>query len=294
MRFVSYLLEGDAALGLGLVDDDGITVRPVRLRGSERPVTDLVTLIDDWPAIRNELVAAEDTGPGGGGAADAADAGLRSRLLTGCVRPRAQRMTNNPPGGQGCDQSMAWISSPRSGIPGRRWSAYTVSAGPRTSTSTRPRRWPVRAVIRLDLPGHGRSPLPGGDPDSIGGWANHIEALLDSLGIATAALVGHSVVTLIATDFAATQPTRVSKLALLDALKTQPPQGKEATRTRAATVRERGMEAVADTIVGAATSERTQRDNPVAATFCGSCCSGSPPPMPRPARRSQPAPAAPS
>ncbi|MCW2859783.1 MAG: hypothetical protein JWP48_1491 [Actinoallomurus sp.] len=69
MRFVSYLLDGDAALGLGLVDDDGITVRPVRLRGSERPVTDLVTLTDDWPAIRNELVAAADrppSGPSGG------------------------------------------------------------------------------------------------------------------------------------------------------------------------------------------------------------------------------------
>jgi hypothetical protein len=82
MRFVSCLLDGDAALGLGLVDDDVITVRPVRLRGSERPVTDLVTLIDDWPAIRNELVAAEDTGPGGAGAADA---GLGSRPLSGCV-----------------------------------------------------------------------------------------------------------------------------------------------------------------------------------------------------------------
>jgi hypothetical protein len=47
MRFVSYLLDGDATLALGLIDDDGITVRPVRLSGSERPVTDLVTLTDD-------------------------------------------------------------------------------------------------------------------------------------------------------------------------------------------------------------------------------------------------------
>jgi 2-keto-4-pentenoate hydratase/2-oxohepta-3-ene-1,7-dioic acid hydratase in catechol pathway/pimeloyl-ACP methyl ester carboxylesterase len=496
MRFVGYLLDGDAVLGL--VDDDETIVRPVRLRDSERPVTDLVTLINDWPAIRNELVAAEDTGPDG---ADTADAGFGSRPLTDCVLLPPVRSDRNVicvgrnyrehatefsrsgfdasdsggssaasgdaaparpvvftkaatcligagdaidphlgvtaavdyegelaviigRGGRGIAAADAWdhvwgytlfndvtardlqrdhkqwflgksldtfgpmgpyavtadevdpaslrittrvngelrqdaplsdlifdipallatISAGMTLRPGdviatgtpagvgigfdpprylRDGDVVSISApglgtlinrvaapAPRATNDEQPtRRTGMRPVngkdlfvevegsgpavvfvhglggttnfyqhqaqalagthtiVRFDLSGHGRSPLPGGEPVSIEGWADDIEALLDSLGIATAALVGHSMGTLIAAHFAAGRPQRVSKLALLGAVKAQPPQGKEATRTRAATVREHGMEAVADTIVAAATSERTRRDNPAAAAF---------------------------
>jgi len=73
--------------------------------------------------------------------------------------------------------------------------------------------------------------------------------------------------TLIAARLAATRPERVSKLALLGALRAQPEPAKQSTRQRAATVREKGMEAVAPGIVAAATSERTRHDHPALAAF---------------------------
>jgi 3-oxoadipate enol-lactonase len=120
-------------------------------------------------------------------------------------------------------------------------------------------------VIRFDLAGAGRSPLTG--TPSIESWTADAEAILDEFGIAAAAVVGHSMGTLIAARLAATRPDRVSKLALLGALRAQPEQAKQATRQRAATVREKGMEAVAPGIVAAATSQRTRRDHPALAAF---------------------------
>jgi 3-oxoadipate enol-lactonase len=120
-------------------------------------------------------------------------------------------------------------------------------------------------VIRFDLAGAGRSPLTG--TPSIESWAADAEAILDHFGIAAATVVGHSMGTLIAVRLAATRPERVTKLALLGALRAQPEQAKQATRQRAATVREKGMEAVAPGIVAAATSERTRHDHPALAAF---------------------------
>jgi 3-oxoadipate enol-lactonase len=120
-------------------------------------------------------------------------------------------------------------------------------------------------VIRFDLEGAGRSPLTG--TPSIESWASDAEAILDQFGIGEAAVVGHSMGTLIAAHLAVSRPERVSKLALLGALRAQPDQAKKATRQRAATVREKGMEAVAPGIVAVATSERTRRDHPALAAF---------------------------
>lgn len=120
-------------------------------------------------------------------------------------------------------------------------------------------------VIRFDLTGAGRSPLTG-RPD-IETWARDAEDVLDFEGIDSAAVVGHSMGTIVAAHLAATRPSRVSKLALLGALRAQPDQAKQATRERAATVREEGMEAVAPGIVAAATSERTRREQPAVAAF---------------------------
>ncbi len=120
-------------------------------------------------------------------------------------------------------------------------------------------------VIRFDLEGAGRSPLTG--RPGIESWASDAEAILDHFGIGTAAVVGHSMGTIVAAHLAATRPDRVTRLALLGALRAQPEQAKKATRQRAATVREKGMEAVAPGIVAAATSERTRRDHPALAAF---------------------------
>lgn len=120
-------------------------------------------------------------------------------------------------------------------------------------------------VVRFDLPGAGRSPFAGAV--SIASFADDLEAVLDALGLQTASIVGHSMGTIVVQHFAATRPDRVDKVVLLGAVREQSPAGKEATRQRAALVRKEGMEAVADVIVGAATSEQTRRDNPVAAAF---------------------------
>lgn len=119
-------------------------------------------------------------------------------------------------------------------------------------------------VLRYDLSGHGRSPVAG--PNSIDGWVSELLALLDAEGIDRAALVAHSMGTLVATTFAANHPDRVSKVALLGAVRQQPDNTKTATRARARAVREGGMSAVADIIVAAALSEKSKSDRPLSVT----------------------------
>lgn len=73
--------------------------------------------------------------------------------------------------------------------------------------------WHGRNVLAVDLPGHGRS---GGDAlasvEAIAAW---VIALLDAAGVATAALCGHSLGSLVALECAARHPARIGKIALL-------------------------------------------------------------------------------
>ena len=70
------------------------------------------------------------------------------------------------------------------------------------------------AVLALDLPGHGRSAGPV--LNSIAELADWVWALLDEAAVKTpAALVGHSMGSLIALEAAARQPARASHLTLL-------------------------------------------------------------------------------
>lgn len=69
------------------------------------------------------------------------------------------------------------------------------------------------SVLVPDLPGHGRSagePLP-----SIEELADWVVALLDAVGVERAALVGHSMGSLVALEVAARFPGRVAKAALI-------------------------------------------------------------------------------
>ena len=69
------------------------------------------------------------------------------------------------------------------------------------------------AVLALDLPGHGRS---GGAPlASVEALADWLLATLDAAGVARAALVGHSMGSLIALEAAARAPARATRLAML-------------------------------------------------------------------------------
>lgn len=70
-----------------------------------------------------------------------------------------------------------------------------------------------RNVLALDFPGHGRSDGP--PIDSVGGMADWVFAILDSLKIAKASLVGHSMGSLVALEAAARRPERVERIALI-------------------------------------------------------------------------------
>lgn len=70
-----------------------------------------------------------------------------------------------------------------------------------------------RAVLAVDLPGHGRS---GGDPlDSPKAIADWLVRLLDAVGVEQAALAGHSMGALAALESAARHPDRWRALALM-------------------------------------------------------------------------------
>jgi pimeloyl-ACP methyl ester carboxylesterase len=68
-------------------------------------------------------------------------------------------------------------------------------------------------VMAVDLPGHGRS--PGALRGSIGEYAEWIAGMLDAVGLPQAALVGHSMGSLIALETALRHGPRVARLALV-------------------------------------------------------------------------------
>ena len=84
------------------------------------------------------------------------------------------------------------------------------------SVWTLPARWFAHhgySVLALDLPGHARSlgaPLP-----SIEALADWVLAVLDAAGVARAALVGHSMGSLIALEAAARAPERATALVMV-------------------------------------------------------------------------------
>lgn len=85
-------------------------------------------------------------------------------------------------------------------------------------------------VLAVDLPGHGRSEgAPRASVEAIADW---LVALLDAAGAKQAALVGHSMGSLVALDCAGRHPVRVSRIALIAAAFPMPvsPELLDATR----------------------------------------------------------------
>jgi 3-oxoadipate enol-lactonase len=100
-------------------------------------------------------------------------------------------------------------------------------------------------VLRYDHPGHGVSP-PG--PRSIAGLARAILTLLDGLGFDRVAFCGLSLGGMVGIWLGANAPERIEKLFLCCTGPHLPP--REMWQERAHTVRARGVEAIADVVVG--------------------------------------------
>jgi 3-oxoadipate enol-lactonase len=102
-------------------------------------------------------------------------------------------------------------------------------------------------VVRFDLRGHGRSPVPPG-PYEIADLGADLLALLDRLGVERAHLCGLSIGGMVTLWVAEHAPGRVDHLVLCCSSARLEPG--EAWTARAATVRAGGTEMVADAVVG--------------------------------------------
>ena len=102
-------------------------------------------------------------------------------------------------------------------------------------------------VVRYDLRGHGRSPVPDG-PSTLADLGGDLVALLDRLEVERASLVGVSLGGMISLWTAAHHRDRVDRLVpSFTAAVMGPP---ESWRERAALVRAEGTGAVADAVIG--------------------------------------------
>lgn len=68
-------------------------------------------------------------------------------------------------------------------------------------------------AFAVDLPGHGKS--SGSARNNVAALSDWVVAFLDAAGLKTAALVGHSMGSLVALETAARQPARVTKVAMI-------------------------------------------------------------------------------
>jgi 3-oxoadipate enol-lactonase len=115
-------------------------------------------------------------------------------------------------------------------------------------------------VLTLDLPGAGRSDRSE-KHYSMSRWVEQIIGLADAAGLKEFVLVGHSMTTVLAQNFAARYANRLAGLVLCGPLTELPPTGKDAFQKRAEVVQQDGMIAVADTVLAGALTVATREGN---------------------------------
>ena len=124
-------------------------------------------------------------------------------------------------------------------------------------------------VIRLDLPGSGRSGAIEDDL-SIARFVKACLRVLAACRIERVHVLAHSMGTIVASHLAADEPARVASMALFGPLLAPLDAARPALRARAARVRAEGvagMQAVADTLVQAGTSSETRATRLAAVGF---------------------------
>jgi len=121
-------------------------------------------------------------------------------------------------------------------------------------------------VVRIDLPGSGRSPCPPG-PLTIETMARDVLRAMDGTGAGRAHLVGHSMGTLVCQRLAVDAPERVASLTLFGALAEPSDAVREGLKGRAALARSGGIADIADQIVAGALSAHTRETLPGVVAF---------------------------
>lgn len=99
-------------------------------------------------------------------------------------------------------------------------------------------------TIRVDLRGHGRSPLIGA-PVTVQDLARDVTGVMDALGVRKASIAGFSLGGLIAQAIALESPGRVDKLALVATVAGRTPEEQARSAARIEVVREKGLAAIA-------------------------------------------------
>lgn len=123
-------------------------------------------------------------------------------------------------------------------------------------------------IVRIDLPGSGRSPAcsPADTGElNIASMANAVQAVCRELDITKATFLGHSMGTIVCQHIATHNPALVTRLALFGPLVCPPDAGRAgilARADKAATGGAAAMQEIADAIVGAATSKETKAQQP--------------------------------
>jgi len=121
-------------------------------------------------------------------------------------------------------------------------------------------------VIRLDLPGAGRSPVPQDDL-TIEKFVEAVVGAAKALGVTRGHFAGHSMGTLVVQKLAAAYPELVASLTLFGALVEPPEAARTGLAGRAKTARSDGMEPIAEQIIAATLSAETKSSRPACAAF---------------------------
>ena len=103
-------------------------------------------------------------------------------------------------------------------------------------------------VVRVDVRGHGRSPVPK-RPYSLEGLARDVLEVLDRLGIDKAHWVGLSMGGMIGQAFALEHGEHLGRLVLANTTSSYGPEGRRMWEARAKAVEEGGLEAIKDMVM---------------------------------------------
>ncbi|MFQ5762405.1 MAG: alpha/beta fold hydrolase [Candidatus Bathyarchaeia archaeon] len=117
-------------------------------------------------------------------------------------------------------------------------------------------------VFRMDLRGFGDSDKPLQPELSIELWAEDINALLETLKVKGALIVGHSMAASITVKLALDHPDKASALCLLAGASKFGPEGQKILSERAVIVEREGMSGIVDRIVATNFPEAFVKANP--------------------------------